>query len=119
MFCPQCKTEYRPGFTRCADCRVDLVDQLPEEPREKRGEKIGNLKLVQVLQTNDRSDVPSIRMVLDSEGIEYVLQGELLPSLRDPVALLVREEDVERVRELLKGIHLNYSSSIFNPNKRR
>lgn len=25
MICPQCKAEYRPGFTRCADCDVDLV----------------------------------------------------------------------------------------------
>jgi len=32
MFCPQCKAEYRPGFTRCADCDVELVDQLPAAP---------------------------------------------------------------------------------------
>ena len=25
MFCPQCKAEYRPGFTHCSDCDVDLV----------------------------------------------------------------------------------------------
>lgn len=31
MFCPQCKAEYRPGFTRCADCDVDLVWELPRE----------------------------------------------------------------------------------------
>lgn len=30
MFCPQCKAEYRPGFTRCADCDVDLVWELPK-----------------------------------------------------------------------------------------
>src|SRR2546428_6483776 len=29
MFCPQCKAEYRQGFTRCADCDVDLVYTLP------------------------------------------------------------------------------------------
>src|SRR4029077_7190753 len=29
MFCPQCKAEYRPGFTRCADCDVDLVYEPP------------------------------------------------------------------------------------------
>ena len=29
MFCPQCKAEYRPGFARCADCDVDLVNELP------------------------------------------------------------------------------------------
>jgi hypothetical protein len=30
MFCPQCKAEYRPGFTHCADCDVDLVPDLPK-----------------------------------------------------------------------------------------
>jgi hypothetical protein len=30
MFCPQCGVEYRPGFTRCSDCDVDLVHELPE-----------------------------------------------------------------------------------------
>ncbi len=28
MFCPQCKAEYRQGFTRCADCNVELVENL-------------------------------------------------------------------------------------------
>jgi hypothetical protein len=29
MYCPQCKAEYRQGFTRCADCDVDLVYERP------------------------------------------------------------------------------------------
>jgi hypothetical protein len=29
MYCPQCKAEYRPGFTRCADCDVELVYEPP------------------------------------------------------------------------------------------
>ena len=29
MFCPVCKAEYRQGFTRCADCDVELVHELP------------------------------------------------------------------------------------------
>ena len=28
MFCPVCKGEFRPGFTRCGDCDVDLVEDL-------------------------------------------------------------------------------------------
>jgi hypothetical protein len=28
MFCPLCKDEFRPGFTRCAGCNVDLVESL-------------------------------------------------------------------------------------------
>ncbi len=27
-WCPNCKTEYRDGFTTCADCNVDLVEEL-------------------------------------------------------------------------------------------
>jgi len=33
MFCPQCRVEYRPGFTHCTDCDVDLVAELPLEPQ--------------------------------------------------------------------------------------
>jgi hypothetical protein len=46
MFCPQCQAEYRQGFTRCADCDVDLVYVLPETlsvPEEELGEKLHGL----------------------------------------------------------------------------
>jgi len=29
MFCPVCKAEYRQGFSRCADCDVELAYELP------------------------------------------------------------------------------------------
>jgi len=38
MLCPVCKGEYRSGFTRCADCEVDLVQELPTESSEKSTE---------------------------------------------------------------------------------
>ena len=28
MFCPKCKDEFRAGFTRCANCDIDLVESL-------------------------------------------------------------------------------------------
>lgn len=31
MFCPDCRSEYRSGFTRCPDCNVDLVVALPDK----------------------------------------------------------------------------------------
>ena len=30
MICPECRAEYREGFTSCADCGVGLVEVLPE-----------------------------------------------------------------------------------------
>jgi hypothetical protein len=36
MFCPLCKAEYRPGFTHCADCDVDLVYEVPKGAIELR-----------------------------------------------------------------------------------
>lgn len=30
MFCPKCKCEYREGFYRCSDCKVELVNELPQ-----------------------------------------------------------------------------------------
>jgi hypothetical protein len=35
-FCPECRLEYRPGFSECSDCGVALVDELPLEPRRAR-----------------------------------------------------------------------------------
>jgi hypothetical protein len=32
MICPQCNAEYRPGFTRCADCDVPLVWEAQHAP---------------------------------------------------------------------------------------
>lgn len=29
MFCPKCRAEYRSGFTRCSDCQIELVEELP------------------------------------------------------------------------------------------
>jgi hypothetical protein len=40
MYCPQCKAEYRQGFTRCADCDVDLVYELSSRaPKEVHTER--------------------------------------------------------------------------------
>lgn len=35
MFCPACRTEYRTGFTRCQNCNVDLVAEIPEKDSPK------------------------------------------------------------------------------------
>jgi hypothetical protein len=39
MFCPECRAAYRPGFTRCSDCDVDLVQELSESDTRVRKAK--------------------------------------------------------------------------------
>jgi hypothetical protein len=39
MFCPQCKAEYRSGFTQCSDCYVDLVAELPKKQTSSQEEQ--------------------------------------------------------------------------------
>jgi hypothetical protein len=40
MFCPQCKAEYRQGFTRCTDCDVELVEHYVEAVRHPLAKKV-------------------------------------------------------------------------------
>ncbi|MGA2510218.1 MAG: hypothetical protein ABSG27_08290 [Candidatus Acidiferrales bacterium] len=72
MFCPVCRSEYRSGFTKCADCGVDLVEHLPADElaadRDVQRDADGRELLW--------SGVPSglydaIRAALDSAGISH------------------------------------------------
>ena len=40
MFCPQCRVEYRPGFTHCTDCDLDLVENYAELGRNPAAKKV-------------------------------------------------------------------------------
>ncbi len=121
MFCPKCQTEYREGFTECADCHVALVEQLPDQHDAADHDIPDDVRLVHILETDNLADVASIKLLLDSEGIEYALQGDIMKFVRpvDRVSLVVRKDDADRVRELLKTIKLNYSSNNFIPKRQR
>src|SRR2546427_4627501 len=36
MICPHCKAEYRQGFTRCADCDLDLVHEYVDGKHDQK-----------------------------------------------------------------------------------
>lgn len=116
MFCPKCKAEYRAGFTRCADCGENLVEQLPSEEPPVRDKHADNAELVQILTTSDMTDVITIKSILDSVGIEYLLRGEQMMYIDpyDPVILYVRQEEAENVMAMLKDVKLNYFRFVFN-----
>lgn len=78
MFCPQCHVEYRPGFTHCTDCDVDLVYELPLArsgfPGTKQGEPPGESEedpFCSFWQGDDARLHAELCSVLDEAGIPH------------------------------------------------
>jgi len=73
MFCPECKAEYRPGFTRCADCDVDLVGNLPEGKLESSGwsNVQGGPNLQEIWTGDDQQSCVAACLTLKEAGIPY------------------------------------------------
>jgi hypothetical protein len=67
MFCPECKAEYRPGFTRCADCDVELVENLAEAEPQGRDRS----ELQEVWTGNDQQSCVATCLTLKDAGIPY------------------------------------------------
>ena len=104
MFCLDCKAEFIEGITRCPVCNVALVDELPTAPEPEF------VDYVEVLATYNPADVAFIKSLLEGEGIPYFFKGEhfmYMRPLADPVRLMVRTEQAEAARELLKDVALS------------
>ena len=112
MFCPQCRSEYREGFTRCESCDVPLVAVLPPEtgdPSER--------DLVTVFETGDPGLLAMAHSILDEAQVPYLTQGEGIQDLfgvgrlgtgfnilTGPVHILVERASEAEVRQLLDGL---------------
>jgi hypothetical protein len=102
MFCPKCKTEYREGFSRCADCDVDLIPELPPEPEPSEE----YVDLINIKTYSSRHDAELAKSFLASNGVNAVVSGDdyggIHPGLSfsTGVRLLVKEEDVEKAKRI-------------------
>jgi len=109
VFCPVCGDEYRAGFSRCADCDVDLVVKPPSEVGPPQ-----RFELTTVLETGDQTLIAVAKSVLDSAGIPCIARNERLQNLfgwgslgagfnaaMGPILLQVLKEDEGVARELL------------------
>lgn len=119
MYCPQCRTEYRRGFTRRSDCDAELVDQLPPETAQATEDgELPNAELVAVDVFRSRLDAELAKGALEAAGIEAMLKSDdasgTQPSLSmsQGVELLVRAEDVEKADEVLNGEPLAEDSDV-------
>jgi len=115
MICPKCLTEYNPGFTKCADCHVPLVESLPAEQVDERPPD-SEARFIKVLETTDLTDVVQIKAALDASDIRYFIQGDIIRSLRpvDPSFVMVLEEDAEKAVDILKTLNLRYMRMNFS-----
>ncbi len=112
MICPNCKAEYREGYTVCVDCEVPLVETLPadEQPEPE-------IELVTVFDTGEPADVLVAKSLLEAEGIEFFAKDEGVQDLfgagrlgsgfntmAGQVEIQVRPEDADRARQLLERL---------------
>ncbi len=71
MFCPNCKLEYRSGFTRCSDCDVDLVAALP---KAAAAQEVGvhDLRSPVILRRGiNVADAAVVRDALNAAGLRF------------------------------------------------
>lgn len=71
-YCPNCRTEYRPGFDVCADCGTALVDELPPEPAAESKESSPGLGVTatEVWRGFHEMEAHLARSMLESHGID-------------------------------------------------
>jgi len=109
MYCPECRVEYRDGFTECADCHVPLAaGELPPEPP---GQFDPALELVVVLETNDRIQLALAKGLLENAGIPFFILGQIATLVQDVdgflkkwVRLQVPRDREAEARELLEAM---------------
>jgi hypothetical protein len=96
-FCPECRTEYRPGFDRCADCGAVLVERLEPERHEAPAGAL-------LLATRDPDLLPAVTSALGAAGIPYWTTGDEAASLYAgglEARVWVPAERLEEARTLL------------------
>lgn len=108
MYCPQCRSEYREGFTTCAPCKLELVAELPPESTfaspEAMARALADVE-VQALVVGTIAGLREAQAFLQKEHIATVIAGEseeVEPGLQPRFYLMVGEADVERAKGALE-----------------
>ena len=132
-YCPQCGTEYRPGFAVCSDCEIELVESLPEElvpgsheaDIEFRAGEYEMLEPVPVISVTSRIDgeivlsalrSAGLRAYLAGTGVEYISEaggiGQITraPGPLNDIRVMVHPDDAEDAREIIAAANPPSSS---------
>lgn len=118
MFCPNCKTEYRDGFTRCSDCGASLVTRLRETavPSNRPAPADGPELLWTGIEPGILAQIES---ALDSAKISHhqrTRDSGPLPGLSQPVyAIFIHARDHQAAHAALEDVIRRFAS---NPDER-
>jgi hypothetical protein len=115
LFCPSCRAEFRPGFTQCADCGVELVETLGETPEAEEGGVSAGLEPFHETWSGD--ELSAILELFEEHAVPYVVQAGTALSLLTPSAfhgaelpeewharILVPGASLRTARELMKAL---------------
>src|SRR6266851_7763507 len=102
LFCPTCRSEYRPGIETCADCGTPLVDKLPERAKHRTGHEAD----VVVFRAPSLPMAEMWAELLGKEGVQCRLSptnlgGSIYTPSDQSFELRVPAIDAERALDLL------------------
>jgi hypothetical protein len=79
MYCPQCRTEYREGFTECSDCHFPLLrGTAPRAPHNDLDPSLGRSA-----GDKDAIQLAVARGLLEDAGIPFDLLGQITRLVND------------------------------------
>jgi Putative prokaryotic signal transducing protein len=123
VFCPECGSEFRPGFRECIDCGVALVESPPEPRAQQQGDR--NAQLVSVFESSDQALIALAQSLLESANIPFMTRGEGVQDLfgwgraaggfsviTGPVTFQVNKEDANDAHALLEDLEASEPDSL-------
>jgi Putative prokaryotic signal transducing protein len=115
MFCPNCRSEFREGFTHCKKCDRMLVDKIDPLPEDKPAE-YEYCEMVTIAETSELFDIALARGALESNKIRFNITNEFTQNLiatsgfsglANPITvskIMVEKGKEEEARLILEGI---------------
>ncbi len=104
-YCPECRDEFQDWVKVCPDCKVPLVDKLPDLPEEEARQG----PLVHIATAPNEIEAQLWKGILEDNGIYCMVKvAEGLNLYLSPLALehkvYVLESDANEAKEILESI---------------